>query len=153
MRQYFLGPIKRCLQDDQKGPQQTGQAPLTSAGSMAQPTHWPALSCDCCLEKSLTYWKCHRFTATSLPKLLNVSRAKPPFLLQQGTGQVQRCKRWGWRSPPGFASDTGIQDKRYNGSQRFSRGWAGEVTARSFEAPVKAAGMTHRVVQAQDFTL
>lgn len=115
-----------------------------------QPARWPAPTCDCFSEKSLIYWKCHSFWAASWngsykhPLLYHCpncykSADQNPFLpCVQGTGQMQRCRRWGrllHLTPtqtllPGFCT----QDKGYHESQRLTWGWAGELIARSFEA-------------------
>lgn len=128
MRQYFLGPIKWCLQEDQRGLNQAGHAPVTST-----PSHWPPPCSNCSsgvfdlLEMPLFYGITAAQTAPSL-------QTKTPFLLQPEHRANVGVQELGWllhvpgQTPPSqpcFCHRH--EEKGSKGTPRIIWEWAGEI--------------------------
>lgn len=145
MRQYFLGPIKWCLQEDQRGLNQAGQAPVTSTPHTDLP-HAPTTQESLGFTGNATVlWPyCCQNCSKS-------AKTKTPFLLQPEHKANAEVQVLGWLphvpvqtrpSQPCFC-----HRHEEKGAQRIIWEWAGEITG-TFKA-----GMTCTAMQAQEFIL
>lgn len=145
MRQYFLGPIKWCLQEDQRRLNQAGHAPDIHTLTLTLP-HEPTAP-----QESLIYWKCHCFMALLLPKLPQVCRPNSVFSCNQSRGKCRGAGAGVTPACPGHSPPSQPclcprhEEKGSNGSQRIIWQWAGEIIG-SFKA-----GMSCTAMQAQNF--